>query len=82
MLKCLWHGSSYVFTTGTDPKPEEPFAVLGLIAFAVFVASLWLFYLFVLKFDSPIKTISVSAMLSLVVVVLYFLAVYCFFGVT
>lgn len=78
MLKCIWHGSSYVFTGAPAVKPQEPFAVLGLIGFAIFTVSFGILSWFIVKLDSLSLRIIVSVLLSLILVILYFLIAYCF----
>ena len=79
MLKCLWQGSSYVFSTGSaGTKTQAPFDVLGIIGFCVLAISFLLFSWFVIKFESLSLRIIISFLISLVIVIVYFLIAYCF----
>ncbi len=79
MLKCLWHASNYVFSTGTaSAKREEPFATLGIIGFALLTTSFLLLSWFIVKFDYLPLRIIVSIFISLIVATIYFLIVYLF----
>lgn len=79
MLKCLWQGLSYVFSTGSaGTKTQAPFDVLGIIGFCVLAISFLLFGWFVVKLDSLSLRIIISLLISLVIVVAYFLIAYFF----
>ncbi len=78
MLKCIWYGSSYVFTASPAMKPHEPFAVLGIIGFCIFSASFLLSSWFVVKLKSLYLKIIVSMLISLIPVIFYFIIAYFF----
>ena len=71
MLKCLWQASSSV-------KPQPPFDVLGIIGLFVLSISFVLFSWYVVKLDSLSLRIIISLLISLAIVVAYFLIAYSF----
>ena len=82
MIKCLWHGSSYIFTGAPAVEPPEPFHGIGLIGWYIFVISFGISGWFVLK-ASKKQTLSyleifLSMLVSLIPVILYFIIAYCF----
>ena len=80
LLKCLWHASSFVFSSGPADVTtrEEPFTTLGLIGFAFMAVSFLIFSWFVIKFDKLGLRIFVSILAALAIVIIYFLIAYCF----
>lgn len=79
IIKCLWQGSYYVFSSGpSGEKTQAPFDILGIIGFGVFSVSFLLLLWFVVKFDSFKLQIICSLFLSLIAVLAYFLIAYYF----
>jgi hypothetical protein len=91
MLKCFWHGSSYVFSSAPSVEPEEPFAILGLIGFIIFAVSFGLLAWFLMKSESNrvsrwfvakvqsvYMQVIVSMLCSFIPSILYFFIAYCF----
>ena len=82
MLKCLWHGSSYVFASSTTVNPPEPFHSIGLIGYAIFVISwgisIWYFEKVNVTVKSFYLEIILSMLIALIPVVIYYVIAYCF----
>ena len=82
MLKCLWHGSSYVFTGAPDVKPQEPFHGIGLVGWYIFVISwgisIWSFKKVNVTLKSFYLEIILSMLIALIPVVIYYVIAYCF----
>ena len=79
MLKCLWQGSSYVFSAGSaGEKTQEPIDILGIAGFGVLVASFFLIYWLLEKFESSCLCTIIILLISLVIVIVYFLIAFCF----
>ena len=82
MLKCLWHGSSYVFTGAPDVKPQEPFHGIGLVGWYIFVISFGISGWFVLKVIKKhtlsYQELILSIFVALIPVVIYYVIAYCF----
>ena len=78
MLKCLWEGSGYVFSSTPATASEKPFDSLGISGFGILFSAFVLFDWLIVKCESSILRHTVSALITLSVVVVYFLIAYCF----
>lgn len=82
MLKCIWHGSTYVFASSTTVDPSEPFHSIGLVGWYIFVISFGISGWFVLKVIKKhtlfYQELILSILIALIPVVIYYMIAYCF----
>ena len=78
ILKCLFESAGYLVSPTVAGGTEKPYDWLGMIGFGILISAFILFDWDIIKCKSSILRHTVSALITLSLVVVYFLIAYCF----